>query len=358
MLVTPSHAHVSEVRSLTGLRGVAALWVVLFHYFTPVFLTSPLLCILGHGYLAVDLFFVLSGFVLCLNYSNFFVNGVTGKQYWNFLSRRIARIYPLYFVTLVIATILVVRHLLPFWGMHFTPALLANVFLVQNLGFWQSVDVPAWSISVEWISYLIFPVLMFCIFARKAAVRWGLLLLSLVTIVGLYTWNLNHGGWPKAFDITAGPASIARGLTEFTLGVLSYRALTTPFGQRISRHPWAANGITVLIAILLAFRGSDIFLVFLYPFFILSLLKGSTLVSRILGSRVLEYLGLISFSVYLVHTLLTPFLGWIDAWMRSHGRSHAHTFAVAITLPVLLLLSSLTYYSIEVPARRYLRNVF
>jgi peptidoglycan/LPS O-acetylase OafA/YrhL len=189
-------------------------------------------------------------------------------------------------------------------------------------------------------------------------VRWGLLLLSLVTIVGLYTWNLNHGGWPKAFDITAGPASIARGLTEFTLGVLSYRALTTPFGQRISRHPWAANGITVLIAILLAFRGSDIFLVFLYPFFILSLLKGSTLVSRILGSRVLEYLGLISFSVYLVHTLLTPFLGWIDAWMRSHGRSHAHTFAVAITLPVLVLLSSLTYYSIEVPARRYLRNVF
>jgi len=358
MLAATSHPHISEVRSLTGLRGIAALWVVLFHYFTPVFLATPLLCILGHGYLAVDLFFVLSGFVLCLNYSAYFVNGVTGQQYWNFLSRRIARIYPLYLATLVVAAILVTRRLLQFWGTHFSVTLLANVFLVQNLGFWQSVDIPAWSVSVEWISYLIFPALMFCIYLRHAAVSWAALILSIVTIVALYTWNLSHGGWPKAFDITVGPASIARGLTEFTLGVLSYRALTTPFGQRLSRHPWAVNGITFVLLILLAMRGSDIFVVFLYPFFILSLLKGSALVSRILGSVMLEYLGLISFSVYLVHTLLNPLLGWIDEWIRGHGRSHAHSFAVAMTLPVLLLLSSLTYYSIEVPPRRYLRNVF
>jgi peptidoglycan/LPS O-acetylase OafA/YrhL len=193
---------------------------------------------------------------------------------------------------------------------------------------------------------------------RNAAVSWFLPILSVFSIIALYTWNLGHGGWPKVFDITLGPASITRGVAGFTLGVLSYRVLTTGFGQRLSRHPWAVNGITVVLATLLAFRGLDILVVFLYPFFILSLLKGSAFISRILGCRMLEYLGLISFSVYLVHTLLNPFLGWTDEWMRDHGRSHAHSLAVAITLPLLLLLSSATYYAIEVPARRYLRNVF
>ena len=85
---------VSEIRALTGLRGIASLYVVLFHYFQPLPLVGYLRTLLGHGYLAVDLFFVLSGFVMALNYGSRFAAGAHWPEYRLFLCRRFARVYP------------------------------------------------------------------------------------------------------------------------------------------------------------------------------------------------------------------------------------------------------------------------
>ena len=66
--IVVTHNRISEVRALTGLRGVAALYVVLHHFFSPYSSTNLPQSLLAHGYLAVDLFFTLSGFVMALNF--------------------------------------------------------------------------------------------------------------------------------------------------------------------------------------------------------------------------------------------------------------------------------------------------
>src|SRR5258707_7540721 len=85
-----------EIRSLTGMRGVAALAVVLYHLDLGQDDTGLVQHIIHHGYLAVDLFFVLSGFIMALTYSHVFVERFNINKYWKFLNHRIARIYPLY----------------------------------------------------------------------------------------------------------------------------------------------------------------------------------------------------------------------------------------------------------------------
>jgi peptidoglycan/LPS O-acetylase OafA/YrhL len=92
-----------EIRSLTGIRGVAASAVVLYHFDLGQPDSGPLQHVLHHGYLAVDLFFVLSGFVMALTYGRAFVLQPNIEGFGRFLENRLARIYPLYLVTTLLA---------------------------------------------------------------------------------------------------------------------------------------------------------------------------------------------------------------------------------------------------------------
>ena len=89
----------SEIKSLTGIRGVAALYVVVLHWFRVLHPVLPgtgvgttlLANFVGHGYLAVDLFFALSGFVLSLNSFKTFHTGVSKPEYQSFMFKRFCR---------------------------------------------------------------------------------------------------------------------------------------------------------------------------------------------------------------------------------------------------------------------------
>ena len=83
-----------QIRPLTGIRGLAASYVVAYR--APVLSWIRQSEFLRHGYLAVDLFFVLSGFVMAMSYSRMFASGFSPRHYGAFLIRRLARIYPLY----------------------------------------------------------------------------------------------------------------------------------------------------------------------------------------------------------------------------------------------------------------------
>ena len=142
-----------NIRSLTSLRGFAAWWVVLFH-FRGILLSwsSPeALHVFGCGYVAVDLFFVLSGFVIALNYGALFQNkGLAETPY--FLTVRLARIYPLHLFILCVMVITPVGLLLT--GHANLPArydpgyFFLSLGLVQNWGFTNRIawNDPAWSI--------------------------------------------------------------------------------------------------------------------------------------------------------------------------------------------------------------------
>jgi peptidoglycan/LPS O-acetylase OafA/YrhL len=150
-----------EIRSLTGLRGIAAVYVVIFHYFLGVGMSNPLKTLLAHGYLGVDLFFVLSGFVMALNYGHLFETGFSFLAYRTFLGRRIARIYPLYVAGTLVGFVLTQAALIePLRSGSTSGNLVANLLMVQSWGVGQSYDPPAWSISTEWAAYLLFPLLV------------------------------------------------------------------------------------------------------------------------------------------------------------------------------------------------------
>ncbi|HCN9228562.1 TPA: acyltransferase [Escherichia coli] len=131
-----------EIKSLTGIRGIAALYVVLYHTVGSI--------IFHNGYLAVDLFFILSGFIMCVVYNDSFNDSITIKDYTNFMLHRFARIYPLYIFLVALAIIAFYA-----FGKHFTAKeILSNILLIQNLGLSKSIVGPSWSVSVEFILYL------------------------------------------------------------------------------------------------------------------------------------------------------------------------------------------------------------
>ena len=99
----PSAKPARQLASLTPLRGIAALWVVLFHFcrYFPAVHPERYTGAVYKGYLAVDLFFVLSGFVITHVYQEGFARAVTGWRYRNFLVARVARVYPLHLAVLL-----------------------------------------------------------------------------------------------------------------------------------------------------------------------------------------------------------------------------------------------------------------
>ncbi len=167
-----SSASKGQLPSLTPLRGIAALWVVIYHYTTQCF---PNLDVSAHtafihkGYLAVDMFFMLSGFVMTHVYCRAFTESVT-KHYGSFLMARIARVYPLHLLVLILFVVTAVasrwhgatplealRHV-PLHGSESVDAFFANIFMLQGLNAGAlSWNYPSWSISVEFMAYLLFP---------------------------------------------------------------------------------------------------------------------------------------------------------------------------------------------------------
>ncbi len=175
-------APAGQLPSLTSLRGLAALWVVLYHFSVQCFPNldaTPYTHIIHKGYLAVDLFFMLSGFVMTHVYHRAFSESVT-RHYRGFFVARIARIYPLHVLILLLfvatavasqwttgtATIGSIRDI-PLQGSESVSALVANLFMLQGLDAGKlSWNYPAWSISVEFMAYLLFPFALPAIWAR------------------------------------------------------------------------------------------------------------------------------------------------------------------------------------------------
>src|ERR1051326_6615721 len=144
----------NEIRPLTAMRGIAALAVVMQHFsaaaqsLTPTWIPS----LVPHGYMAVDFFFILSGYIMCLTYLPAFeANGV--KEFPGFLLKRVARIVPLnVFVLLLLIALGVVSRLVMSTNIFFNDSsiwfdLPANLLMVQGLGIGTNLNGPSWSIS-------------------------------------------------------------------------------------------------------------------------------------------------------------------------------------------------------------------
>jgi peptidoglycan/LPS O-acetylase OafA/YrhL len=203
-----------EIRSHTALRGIAALLVVIYHYRS---ILKPVLDLDSHtsffqkGYLWVDCFFMLSGFILSYVYGT--RPGESRFECRRFLMARIARIYPLHLATLLfLAAFFVVMPLIshqqfnPSWTTFFL-----NLLDIHAWGFLDAYDwnFPSWSISVEFAAYLIFPLI--CIGLRSATATIMLSMIALL-VAGLF---IGRDNWERT--------ALLHGLPMFFAGILIFR---------------------------------------------------------------------------------------------------------------------------------------
>ena len=245
---------------------------------------------------------------------------------------------------------------LEFTGPPLNAALSTNAVLIQNWGFWESIDTPSWSISAEWFAYIVFPILLALLYRgrRLMAAVGGLCLLCLV---GLNLYGLRTSDTGKLFDFTRGPLSLIRCVSEFWLGMLLVRIGLSPAIVAYKRKAWVSYTVSAAILLLLTVPKTDLVLVCFFPLLILSLTGRPNLITRVLGCRTIGYLGLLSFSIYLLHVLLNGLIESVDHKVHAFGYMHSHSYGVAVGLLMLFPLSALTYRIIEVPGRRWLRGV-
>ncbi|WP_178133823.1 acyltransferase family protein [Vineibacter terrae] len=356
---------------MTGLRGVAALLVATYHYYPPNAITQPALSrFIGKGYLWVDVFFILSGFVLALNYAHLFASGWSLRRWRDFLVRRLARIYPLYIVLVLGAVLLT---LVAHGNLHpGNPApavglpvpirdLVANLLMVQSWGITRSINGPAWSISTEWAAYLVFPVLVGVALFSRAGTALIAVLAVVAVILGTVGLTMHdgayHSGPLDAYDGTT-VQPLLRCFGGFVLGLLTYRLSRSPRVVAWAAHDGVLGLVIALLVIGFAAGAHDLVVYPLFAALVLGLYGNRGRISQVLGSFPVYWLGLVSYSLYLLHDYLIGPRNGLFEWLQARVPAvWAHVATVPLLYGALLLVAGLTYYAVEAPGRRLARRL-
>jgi peptidoglycan/LPS O-acetylase OafA/YrhL len=318
--------------------------------------------LISRSYLAVDLFFIMSGCVLAHVYGGWFRLRVGPATTLAFLRARFARVYPLHLATLIM--ILIIQLWLTFAAylrqggdaMPAWPDVLNLADMIKNLllvhGLWNdglSWNFPSWSISTEFFAYLTFPL------AAPLLLRLRILP-ALALMAALYAglaWLALAEG---SLHITSGP-SFLRCITQFMMGVLLYRLF-----QEGLLSSWLSRDGTFLaaavVAVVVLHRGGpDILAVLAFLVLVLAGIQNDGRVRRALHLRPLVWLGDISYSIYMTHAVILGLARVIIGSLfgvSSLESLPAGTSALILAVMVLavLALSQTTYRRIELPARR------
>jgi peptidoglycan/LPS O-acetylase OafA/YrhL len=369
----------NQIRSLTSLRGIAALIIVIHHF---AYYALPQLGVMlsvysyffQNGYLAVDLFFILSGFIMTHVYWERFSDGVSKSNYWAYLRARFARIYPLHLFTLLVlvgvqSIELFSSNPTAFTGKFNILALGANVLMLQAFAlncpplFWCDTywNEPAWSISVEFVIYSIFPFILFAILKNQPKTDTILYILTLIASLLLIRFTRNN------LDNIIGIPSIARCGLECIFGVITYKIYRRQQAQRFLNTNLLAIVATIWIAVIMHHWSDELRGVHdwaILPAFSLLILsishQANSLGMRMLNSPLLLYLGSISYSVYMVHWVLISIAKafWLDKLHLAFDEGLTKTqsiFALGLFVPIVILTASLTYRFVELPLRQYLK---
>jgi peptidoglycan/LPS O-acetylase OafA/YrhL len=356
-LMPPPRSH--YIVALTSLRGLLALWVVLFHFWNDLLVLlpslKPLQPLAQRGDFAVPGFFVLSGFVLARNHLGEF-DRLDLRKSLVFLGLRLGRIYPVHFVTLLAVLLMVTlaraRGLTVDHAGYSLSLFVSNLLLVQawspqlQLGW----NFPAWSISCEWAAYLTFPLLALLIsrYVTKVLTARVWFAAAAVTTVAVYL------AWPSApFHVlmTVFPTFIA-GMTAERLvfnhsrSKAHLRGLAEACAVVIIGACFVTNQLALAITL--------IALQFLVP----ALASGSAISSWFWEAKPLVWLGDVSYSLYMTHTLALKITNRVLPSATFATRSDWTKLLVLvgyICLVAVLCLAS--YVLVERPARQWGRNL-
>ncbi|MHB0770194.1 acyltransferase family protein [Bradyrhizobium sp. 5.13L] len=343
----------SEARRFVVLdfyRFVAALGVFIFH----LKLIDPGISPAWNGSygLFVDMFFILSGFVISYSYPS---TSTGPRSYVRFLVRRIARIYPLHLLTLLIFAALALVGISGPTSHASWLDFIQNLFLVQAWGVTDhlSFNSPAWSISAELFCYLLFPLFMLLagrisplMLAIVVALSYGILAHAHLPI-----WQERSQMYGATFDF-----GILRALPSFLNGIL----LTVLFrlSSDYRKKPVAFAGIAlfvVSILVLNVYAKPDLAII-LFSLAILVTATGESAFARFPGSDWLGRLGNTSYAIYMVHEVLLILL-FKPAWHFFGLQPNMFPVFALVCCIVLTVVADVTYHYVEDPARKLINRL-
>ena len=353
-----------RILKLDGLRGFFSCMIILLHfdkkYLPPIFDNF----FINHSYVFVDFFFVLSGFVISLNYNS--INDIK-----KFIKKRFIRLYPLYFYsnclffTYILFSRLILLRYFPSifedesfsYKIHVEP-FIDSVFLTNStplIGDSPGSNGPSWSISAEIISYLTFAIIT--LFFRK---KIRLYLFSLIIIIAMIIC-LNYGVF---FDI--GNIGFLRGFVGFFMGFFVWKIYSKNYISKIN------NKLELLIPIFLilimfildaleGFKFQYIYGMLLVPLFfsisIFMFIHSAGLISKIFETKLFQYLGKISFSIYLNHWIfLYVIVKPIYRILEVEQNFQNQVFVLIFTILSIIGYSHLTNKYIENKIGDYLKR--
>jgi len=352
----------SELRSLTGLRGLAACWVMVGHYVRGPSLNENLAVVFFHSYIAVDLFMILSGFVLAMTYGARLFRPGRG-QIQTYVLSRLARIFPLYALTTLVCWLLVQAGI-EVWGGPTASmgALASNLLLVEIWG-WpnDSLNAAGWSISTEWAANLLFPLFVLALLRsplRRATLIAGASLLCLLAAALFYGQTGDNQPLAGAINWYSAPFALTRCTTEFMLGMFCWRLR--------SQARWTmALGLTpvlviilLMIAPLMLTSSFDVVLVLLASLLVIGLSFERSIVSDLFGTPVVRWLGTISFSIYLWQMPLLVLRPWLSRVFGSAELSYPELLPTLITMGIVIGVSALSLMFVEKPAQQWIKRGF
>jgi peptidoglycan/LPS O-acetylase OafA/YrhL len=344
----------NRVEQLDGLRGIFSVMVIAHHHnaFKQSIFYNNFFVI--NSSLFVDFFFVLSGFVISMNYWNR-IESV--KDFGQFLKKRFIRLYPLLLYTEIVFI------LFNFLG-NFSPMKNAadtslDYYLVTArdtltfmgstpiFGTWISNNYPAWSISAEMIAYLVFGLISLT-FRSLKVYAFGLVILMSAAFIVM------HGEYLLAYDY-----GFVRGLLCFNVGIFTFLFLRS---RSKDLSVWEIPFLVLLVgAMYVAHHAEFNLLKLIFPVIfsvgIIIFANSTGMVSRLLSSGPFQYLGRISYSIYLNHAIV---LIMINVLLFRYLKLQPTDFKVALSLITSIALtiaySHFTYEFVEKRAGKFLSS--
>jgi peptidoglycan/LPS O-acetylase OafA/YrhL len=356
------------IRSLEGLRGIAALIVALYH----LGIGAEHFALIRNGYLLVDLFFVLSGFIMCAAYGS---RLATAEDLRVFLIRRFGRLFPLLvfstlaFVVATNAIVLAKRVLLEHgyasllsnpealeWAIPSIAEVASTLTLTHSLGVFDRLilNTPSWSISVEFYAYVLFAALCLGLTGRTRLIVFGsAAVLGLVVTVWasltVHDCVQQKGCMSLTYDF-----GFARAVYSFFLGALTWHASRRWKGGSAVMQAFALG----MLALVFTLADAQPILAFVLPvvfaLLVFSVCADAGPLSQLLKPRAFQLLGLWSYSIYLMHM---PLLLFFENIARRVEGAAAGTALMIAFVAALLAVSAWTYRYVEDPLRAWFNRL-
>lgn len=363
----------SKILYIESLRGIAALSVAFYHFGINSYLTSN--SFIKNSWLMVDFFFLLSGFVIALNFQNKIYNFSDSLK---FQARRFFRLYPLHIAVLLVFLIIECAKYIaesryglvannPAFTINNFESFLLNVFMIhalyQDYLTWNGAS---WSISAEFFTYFLFSLIVLICKRKTVFIVSSSVLISFAAFIFLFNTNLSAGN------------GLVRCFFSFFLGVIVWNLCRHAIYQVPNFISYFMVTLSILAIVFSESEdiiGINILTPFIFSLMLISLQasnQDTNYIINLLNKKKLVYLGTISYGIYMLHGIIW----WVMRQILKFGFNFPvsqnkrgftqvvvenellATFILTMGLILIIYLSHLSYKFLEKPMNRFRGNSF